>query len=274
VHHVAGEKGGQTVPWLPYFGGTIHKSDYFIVGGITELNYNINSGGGEIGVNQVGFKRRAFSQSVGIDLRIVNTKTLMILKTVSLTKQFNGYEVGFNIFRFFGSDLFDIDIGAKGQEPLQLGIRATLEEGVVRLLGAVTKVDPKPCLGMRAAGALPIVPAEQLHVESQLRSLGYEVRAVADPREALQAIREACFDLLFTDIVMPGGMNGRELANEAIRIRPGVAVLFTTGYAQSALVSEVAMPAGVHLLQKPYRRQELAAAVRMAFEQAQRKGAT
>jgi curli biogenesis system outer membrane secretion channel CsgG len=162
AHQVGGQNGGQTVPWLPYFGGTIHKSDYFIVGGITELNYNINSGGGEISVSQIGVKRRTFSQSVGVDLRIVNTKTLMIMKTVSLTKHFNGYEVGFNVFRFFGSDLFDIDVGAKGQEPVQLGIRATLEEGVARLVGAVTKTDPMPCLGMRATGALPQAPAEQL----------------------------------------------------------------------------------------------------------------
>jgi len=162
THQLAGPNGGQTVPWLPYFGGSINKSDYFIVGGITELNYNINSGGAEIGVNQVGVKARTFSQSVGIDLRIVDTKTLMIVKTISLTKQFNGYEVGFNVFRFFGSKLYDIDVGAKGQEPVQMGVRAALEEGVVRLVAAVSKVDPNPCLGMRMTGELTLTPAEQM----------------------------------------------------------------------------------------------------------------
>jgi curli biogenesis system outer membrane secretion channel CsgG len=163
AHQLAGPTGAQSVPWLPYFGGTIHKSDYYIVGGITELNYNISSGGAEIGVNQVGVKARTYSQSVGIDLRIVNTKTLVVMKTVSLTKQFNGYEVGANVFRFFGSDLFDINIGAKGQEPVQLGIRTALEEAVVRLVGAVTKIDARECLGVRpAGGALAQAPAEQL----------------------------------------------------------------------------------------------------------------
>jgi curli biogenesis system outer membrane secretion channel CsgG len=162
THQLAGPNGGQNVPWLPYFGGSINKSDYFIVGGITELNYNINSGGLEVGVNQVGVKARTFSQSVGVDLRIVDTKTLMIVKTVSLTKQFNGYEVGFNVFRFFGSKLFDIDVGAKGQEPVQLGIRAALEEGVVRLVGAVSKVDPLPCLGMRVSDDMLLMPADKL----------------------------------------------------------------------------------------------------------------
>jgi curli biogenesis system outer membrane secretion channel CsgG len=161
-HQLEGPKGNQVVPWLPYFGGSINKSDYFIVGGITELNYNINSGGAEFAVNQVGLKARTFSESVGIDLRIVDTKTLMIVKTISLTKQFNGYEVGFDIFRFFNNDLFDVDVGAKGQEPVQLGIRAALEEGVMRLVGAVTHVDPTACLAMRATDHLAMTPAEQL----------------------------------------------------------------------------------------------------------------
>ena len=163
-HAVAGPSGSQNVPWLPYFGGTINKSDYYIVGGITELNYDINSGGADVNVNQIGVKARTFSQSVSIDLRIVDTKTLMIVKTVSLTKQFNGYEVGFNVFRFFNSKLYDIDIGAKGQEPVQLGVRAALEEGVARLVGAVTRVDYQPCMAMRpGAGAqIETVPAEKL----------------------------------------------------------------------------------------------------------------
>lgn len=163
-HALAGPNGGQDVPWLPYFGGSINKSDYFILGGITELNYNINSGGADVAVNQVGVKARTFSQSVGVDLRIVDTRTLMIVKTVSLTKQYSGYEVGLNIFRFFGSKLYDIDIGAKGEEPVQMGVRAALEEGVLRLVAAVTKVDQQPCMTLRpGAGAqMQTVPSEQL----------------------------------------------------------------------------------------------------------------
>ncbi|RQO56108.1 hypothetical protein DBV14_11405 [Variovorax sp. KBW07] len=164
THQLGGPNGGQQVPWLPYFGGSINKSDYFIVGGITELNYNINSGGAEFAVNQVGVKARTFSQSVGVDLRIVDTKSLMVVRTVSLTKQFNGYEVGLNVFRFFGSKLYDVDIGAKGQEPVQMGVRAALEEGVVRLMAAVTQVDHRPCMTMRPGGGeqIPTVPADQL----------------------------------------------------------------------------------------------------------------
>jgi curli biogenesis system outer membrane secretion channel CsgG len=156
---------GQKVRWLPYFGGSIAKSDYYIVGGITELNYNISSGGAELGMNGIGGKSRVYNQSVAIDLRIVDSKTLLVLKTVSLTKQYTGHEVGLNIFRFFGSDLFDINLGSRAQEPLQLGIRATLEEATMRLVGAVTRIDPEPCLQMRTA-RYSAQPAEKLYGEA------------------------------------------------------------------------------------------------------------
>lgn len=150
AHMVAGTAGSSNVPWLPYYGGSITASDYYIVGGITELNYNIRSGGAEVRVGQVGPKVRTYTQSVAIDLRIVDTRSLLVVRTVSLTKQFTGYEVGFNTFRFFGSELFDVNIGAKGQEPLQLGIRTTLEEATIRLVGAVAGVDPQPCVAARS----------------------------------------------------------------------------------------------------------------------------
>ena len=161
VHDVVGPTGPGKAPWLPYYGGSIAASDYYIVGGITELNYDVHSGGVDIGISQLGPKARTFTQSVAIDLRIVDTRSLLVIKTVSLTKQFTGYEVGFNIFRFFGSDLFDVDLGAKAQEPLQLGIRTALEEATLRLVGAAAKVDPAPCLSrqswLASIGPAPII---------------------------------------------------------------------------------------------------------------------
>jgi hypothetical protein len=59
--------------------------------------------------------------------------SIIRVKTISSQKQFTGYEVGVGIFRFFGTDLFDVNIGEKGQEPLQLGIRTALEEATIRL---------------------------------------------------------------------------------------------------------------------------------------------
>lgn len=106
----------------------------------------------------------------------------------------------------------------------------------------------------------------RVHVMAQLIDLGYEVVAASTAAEALDRLREtSAFDLLFTDIVMPGGMNGRELADEARRINPSLPVLFTSGYAENAIVHHGRLDPGVQLLPKPYRRRDLAAKLRVAL---------
>jgi curli biogenesis system outer membrane secretion channel CsgG/outer membrane protein OmpA-like peptidoglycan-associated protein len=175
---VVREVDGKRVPWLPYFGGTIARSDYFIIGGITEVNYNIRSGGAQVMVNNIGPEARVYTQSVAIDLRIVDTRSLIVRDTISLTKQFSGYEVGANVFRFFGTDLFDINIGAKGQEPLQLGIRTALEEGVLRLVASVQDLDPSLCMGQRL-NTIPEMSADQLRGRSIVE--GVEATTAAPP---------------------------------------------------------------------------------------------
>lgn len=157
THALKTPQGQESVPWVPYFGGTILRSNYYIVGGITELNYNIQSGGGQILIGGVGPKARTFTMSVGVDLRIIDTQTLTVVDTVSLQKQIVGFEVGFDTFRFFGSNLFDINLGAKNMEPLQLGVRIALEQGVLDLIGAVSQVDPQSCLDKALTADKPAV---------------------------------------------------------------------------------------------------------------------
>lgn len=151
----------QVVPWVPYFGGSILRTNYYIVGGITELNYNIQSGGAEGYMNLIGPKARTFTLNVGIDLRIIDTQTLVVVKTVSLEKQIVGYEVGFNLFRFFGSNLFDINIGAKSQEPLQLGVRTALEQGTLDLIATVYGLSAKPCIDQAVAAVADAADARE-----------------------------------------------------------------------------------------------------------------
>ena len=136
----------KNVKWMPYTGGTILKSDYYIVGGITELNYNIQTGGAELLVTGVGGMHRVFVLNVAVDLRIVDTETLNIEKVVSLQKQLLGYEVGANIFRFWGDRLVDFNAGRKRQEPLQMGVRTALEMGVLELVSHVTNVAADTCV--------------------------------------------------------------------------------------------------------------------------------
>lgn len=147
------EAGKPPVPWVPYFGGSILRSDYYIVGGITEVNYNIASRGGELSLGSVGARQRTFNMNVGVDLRIIDTRSLQIIKTVSLQKQITGEEVGVGVFRFFGSELLDLNVGAKGQEPLQLGVRTTIEQGVVELMAAVAGMEAQPCISFAQAGS-------------------------------------------------------------------------------------------------------------------------
>jgi len=106
------------------------------------------------------------------------------------------------------------------------------------------------------------------HVEAQLQALGYHVLSVADGPSALAALhQEQSFDLLFTDVVMSGGISGPALAQQATRLRPGLPVLFTSGYTENTIIHHGGLDADVHLLQKPYRRQDLAAMVRRVLEQ-------
>jgi PAS domain S-box-containing protein len=103
-------------------------------------------------------------------------------------------------------------------------------------------------------------------VVMQLTKLGYRVVSAVGGSEALEVLkREDGFDLLFTDVVMPGGLNGRELANEARKLVPGLRVVFTSGYAENAVVNDGRLGNGVHLLNKPYRRSELATRIRDAL---------
>ncbi|MBV8836961.1 MAG: response regulator, partial [Alphaproteobacteria bacterium] len=101
----------------------------------------------------------------------------------------------------------------------------------------------------------------------QLASLGYKTIEAATGPEALRLIdNNGAIDLLFTDVVIPGGMNGRELADTAQRKKPEIRILFTSGYTQNAIVHHGRLDAGVLLLSKPYRKTELARMVRVALD--------
>jgi len=92
-----------------------------------------------------------------------------------------------------------------------------------------------------------------------LTSLGYQVVAAPGGTEALAIMaRMADIDVLFTDVVMPGGMSGGELAEQARMLRPDLKILFASGYFEGALVREGNIAASTHFLVKPYRKKELA----------------
>jgi PAS domain S-box-containing protein len=104
-------------------------------------------------------------------------------------------------------------------------------------------------------------------VVTQIQSLGYSTLAAAGAFEALEIIDQtADIDLLFTDTIMPGGMNGRQLADEALKRRPALKVLYTSGYSEDVVIHQGRLDPGVLLLVKPYRKTELARMIRVALE--------
>jgi PAS domain S-box-containing protein len=113
------------------------------------------------------------------------------------------------------------------------------------------------------------------YIAETLRDLGYGVMGAANGEMALKVLgqKDTRIDLMLTDIVMPG-MNGRELAGRAQRIRPEMPVLYMTGYSRNAVVHQGRLDEGVELLHKPMTQAELAERVRKVLDEHGRSGST
>lgn len=104
---------------------------------------------------------------------------------------------------------------------------------------------------------------------ANLRSQGYKVTEAASSSDALALLRcDQAYSLLFTDMVLPGGMNGVEIAEEAIRLRPQIRVLFTSGYASKGIIHSAQSDFREVLIKKPYRRADLLQKVREVLDRA------
>jgi CheY-like chemotaxis protein len=117
-----------------------------------------------------------------------------------------------------------------------------------------------------------VVEDEKIVLLTAVRSLkgvGYNVLQADSATAALDIIKSgAPIDILFTDIVMPGELNGVQLAVEAMRLRPNIKVLLASGYTRTALSDQHGLGDDVPLLQKPYRTQELAKQLRLIMRAA------
>jgi len=127
---------------------------------------------------------------------------------------------------------------------------------------------PKPQFG--AAGERILVVEDDPRVREitliRLDELGYTTFEADKGSAAVEVLKGGpSIDLLFTDLVMPGGMSGLELAEKARSLRPGLRVLFTTGYAEGAAICGPADSEASHLLRKPYSKKELAEKLRQVL---------
>lgn len=106
-------------------------------------------------------------------------------------------------------------------------------------------------------------PTVRMLVTEVLGELGYSVMEAADSASGLKLLRsDVRVDMLVTDVGLPGGMNGRQMADAARELRPGLRTLFITGYAESAAIGANQLAPGMHVLTKPFAIDTLAARVR------------
>jgi curli production assembly/transport component CsgG/holdfast attachment protein HfaB len=121
--------------------GQVPGSDYYLVGGITELNFNIRSSGLDAAGSDpraTGLKLEATGQlyvmNVGLDLRLVDTRTLQVVDVLSYQKQIIGRQVGIGAFDVLNGNIFNLSAGEGGLEPIQLGVRAVVERAVLEMM--------------------------------------------------------------------------------------------------------------------------------------------
>lgn len=125
---------GLTGPQTAIKPGSVRGSDFVLMGALTELNYNIVSNGARLAVGGIGAGARSVVINVGLDLRVVNSRTFEVPYITSLQKQIIGFEVEANVFRFFGTQLVELDAGMIRNEPLQLGVRSVVEMAVYQIM--------------------------------------------------------------------------------------------------------------------------------------------
>ena len=134
--------------------------------------------------------------------------------------------------------------------------------------------DPKPIASARGPETVLVVEDNEGVLEFACQALGdfgYSVLVAKDGPEAMTHLENgARIDLLFTDVVMTKEITGRQLAEAALGKRPGLPVLFTTGYSRNAIVHQNRLDANVNLLSKPYTQGELLQKVRAVRDEANR----
>ena len=145
-------------------------------------------------------------------------------------------------------------------------IRMYLPPAATTLLAAKATVTPALEGGHET---ILVVEDDRLvrdYVLTQLRSLGYVTLEAANALEARAIVNAGhAFDLLFTDMIMPGAINGRQLADELQQSKPGLKVLFTSGYTENAIIHHGRLNSGTLLLAKPYRKSDMARMIRTAL---------
>jgi len=212
----ADQAGGQAggPDYRQIVAGSIPGSDYYLVGGITELNFNIRSvgasaDGGETATN--GLKGSTggnmYVMNVGLDLRLVDTKTLQVVDVISYQKQIIGQQVSAGVFDFLGANFFDASVGESALEPIQLAVRATIERATLEMIARIYHTG-----GSCSAASDPLAdasdraPADPVHHDSNYSP----VTARNEDNSHADATREAPYHYYGDSDPGASGLRGSE----------------------------------------------------------------
>jgi two-component system, NtrC family, sensor kinase len=185
------------------------------------------------------------------------------------TKQ-SGHGTGLGLSQVYG---FVKQSGGHVKIYSEIGEGTTVRIYLPRHYGE-TRIQEDPAIPYRSAnGSERVLVVEddadvRIYIVETLSAVGYRVDQASTGRDALKLIGSADnnFDLLLTDVVMPG-MNGRQLADEARKLHPELKVVFMTGYSRNAIVHQGRLDPGVDLLQKPLTSYQLTQMVRSVLDQ-------
>ena len=135
--------------------GQVPGSDFYIAGGITEVNYNIRSAGFDAAVGETDtdvpgsgiLQGKIYVMNIAMDLRLVQTTTLEVVDVISYQKQIIGREISAGVFDFLNGNVFDVSAGTGGMEPVQLAVRALIERATVEMMANLYGAPgPEVCL--------------------------------------------------------------------------------------------------------------------------------
>ena len=140
-----GPDGKPTDAYRRIYSGSIAEADMIVLGGITELDFNIQSDVAEISIGPVGGGARSYVMSVGVDLRLIDARSLRVIKVISLQKQIRGRELRAGIFEFIGNTTLDLGVGRRRQEPVHGAIRAIIEKAVIDLIAGQRGANAPEC---------------------------------------------------------------------------------------------------------------------------------
>ncbi|HEX2590865.1 MAG TPA: holdfast anchoring protein HfaB [Rhizomicrobium sp.] len=154
---------GQPGDFRKIMAGSIPGSDYYLVGGITELNFNIRSTGASADGGMTatdGLKgtasANAYVMNIGLDLRLVDTNTLEVVDVISYQKQIIGRQVQAGVFDFLGHYFFDASLGESALEPVQLAVRSVIERATLEMVSRMYHTSGGACAASLGTSGDPL----------------------------------------------------------------------------------------------------------------------